>query len=170
MALFEVTIYNKEVREKVEVGEHHSRFNDSWADFQYIPIRGNNEDQARARIEEMHPNNQGFVIDDISMLEGMELTGKERSDERRQENQNIADADDRRSANDRRDTLFGVNLSTTSSLVDLGDLLDKECTDNWKIIFLSMDKEFHLKEVQIMFACKSDKENFIANNFKLKNS
>ena len=70
MALFEVTIYNKEVREKVEVGEHHSRFNDSWADFQYIPIRGNNEDQARARIEEMHPNNQGFVIDDIQMVSG----------------------------------------------------------------------------------------------------
>ena len=170
MSLFEITIYNKEVREKVEAGEHHSLFNDTWADFQYFVIGGNNEDQARARVEEMHPNDKGFVIDDISMVEGSDRTDKERGDERRQEHQNIADADDRRSANDRRDTLFGVNLSTTSSLVDLGNLLDKECTDNWKIIFLSMDDEFHLKEVQIMFACKSDKENFIANHFKLKNS
>ena len=170
MALFKVTIYNKEVREKVEADEHHSLFKDTWADFQYIVIGGNNEDQARAQIEEMHPNDQGFVIDDISMLEEKNLSGKERGDERRQEHQNIADADNRRSANDRRDTLFGVNLSTTSSLVDLGDLLEKECTDNWKIIFLSMDNEFHLKEVQIMFASKSDKENFIANHFKLKNS
>ena len=170
MALFEVTIYNKEVRKKVEAGERHKRFRDTWADFQYIPIRGNNEDQVRARVEEMHPNDQGFVIDDIRMVEGSDQTGEERGDDRRQEHRNIADADDRRSANERRDTPFGVKLSTTSSLVDLGDLLDVECTDNWKMIFISMDDKLFQKEVEIMFVSKSDKENFIANHFKLKNS
>jgi hypothetical protein len=70
MAMFEITIYNKEVREKVEAGEHHSRFADSWADFQYIEIDAPNEEQARAQIETMHPNTQGFVIDDIQMVSG----------------------------------------------------------------------------------------------------
>ena len=170
MALFEITIYNKEVREKVEAGERHKRFRDSWADFQYIEIRANNEDQARALVEKINPSDQGFVIDDIRLIEGSDREGQERGEDRRQEHQNISDADDRRGDKDRRDTLFGVKLSTTSSLVDLEDLLDEECTDNWKIIFLGMDDEFDQKEVQIMFASKSDKENFVGSHFKLKNS
>ena len=70
MAKFEITIYNKEVREKVEAGEFDSRFSDKWADFQYIEIEAPNEKQARARIEEMHPSVQGFVIDDIRKISG----------------------------------------------------------------------------------------------------
>ncbi len=70
MAMFEITIYNKEVREKVEAGEHDSRFRDSWADFQYIEIEADNEEQVRAQIEVMHPGVQGFVIDDIRKISG----------------------------------------------------------------------------------------------------
>ena len=70
MAMFEITIYNKEVREKVKTGEHHSRFRDSWADFQYIEIDAPNEEQVRARVEEMHPSVQGFIIDDIRNIGG----------------------------------------------------------------------------------------------------
>ncbi len=70
MALFEITIYNKEVREKVEAGEHDSRFRDSWADFQYIEIAATDKEDARARIEEMHPSVQGFTIDDIRKISG----------------------------------------------------------------------------------------------------
>ena len=170
MALFEITIYNQEVREKVEAGEHHKQFRDTWADFQYFEIGANNEDQARALVEGMHPSHQGFVIDDIRMIVGSDGAGEERGEDRRQEQQNIAEADDRRSANDRRDTLFGVNLTTTSSLVELEELLDEECTDNWKVIFLGMDDKFDQKEVRIMFARKSDKDHFVASHFKLKNS
>ncbi len=70
MALFEITIYNKEVREKVEAGERHKRFPDTWADFQYIEIEAANEEQARVQIEVMHPGVQGFVIDDIRKISG----------------------------------------------------------------------------------------------------
>lgn len=70
MAMFEITIYNKEVRVKVEAGEHDSRFRDSWADFQYIEIDAADEEQARARVEEMHPSVQGFVIDDVRKISG----------------------------------------------------------------------------------------------------
>ena len=65
MAMFEITIYNKEVREKVEAGEHHEGFRDYWADFQYIKIGAADEEEARAMIEKMHPSVQGFVIDDV---------------------------------------------------------------------------------------------------------
>jgi hypothetical protein len=70
VALFEITIYNKEVREKVEAGEHHSRFSDSWADFQYIEIDALYEEQVRTQVEVMHPGVQGFVIDDIQKIIG----------------------------------------------------------------------------------------------------
>ncbi len=70
MAMFEVTVYNKEVREKVEIGEHHRQYSDSWADFQYIEIDAPDEKAARAKAEEKHPSSQGFVIDDVRSLGG----------------------------------------------------------------------------------------------------
>ncbi|HEX9702654.1 MAG TPA: hypothetical protein VGA19_07355 [Rhodospirillales bacterium] len=65
MAKFEVTVYNMEVRQKVREGEHHSRFTDDWADFHYIEITADTEDQARVRAEARYPKSQGFVIDAI---------------------------------------------------------------------------------------------------------
>ena len=68
MALFEIIIYNQLVRKKVEAGEHHNRYRDFWADFQYIEIGADNEEQARAQAEVMHPSVQGFIIDDVQMI------------------------------------------------------------------------------------------------------
>ena len=65
MAKFEITIYNKEVRQKVADDEHHRRFTDDWADMHYIEIEADNEEQARALVEVMHPCVQGFVMDEI---------------------------------------------------------------------------------------------------------
>ena len=65
MAKFEVAVYNAEVRQKVADGERHKRFADDWAYLHYIEIEANNEEQARAKIEVMHPSVQGFVIDEI---------------------------------------------------------------------------------------------------------
>lgn len=65
MAKFEVTVYNAEVRKKVEDGEHHARWGDDWADFRYIDVRADNEDQARAQVESRYPPDQGFIIDSI---------------------------------------------------------------------------------------------------------
>ncbi len=65
MAKYEVTVYNAEVRKKVEAGEHHARWGDDWADFRYIDVRAENENQARAQVESRYPPDQGFVIDSI---------------------------------------------------------------------------------------------------------
>jgi hypothetical protein len=69
MAKYEVTIFNQQVREKVQDGEHHKQFTDDWADFRYVEIRAENEDQVRSRIENRYPANQGFVIDSIMKQE-----------------------------------------------------------------------------------------------------
>ncbi|MCH7864891.1 MAG: hypothetical protein IIC56_06735, partial [Proteobacteria bacterium] len=47
MAKFEITVYNAQVREKVELGEHHPRFKDDWADFRYVEFRAETEEKAR---------------------------------------------------------------------------------------------------------------------------
>ena len=65
MPKYEVTIYNQEVRQRVEDGGHHEHFTDDWADFRYIEIRAANEDQARARLADRYPAKQGFVIDSV---------------------------------------------------------------------------------------------------------
>ncbi len=65
MPKYEVTVYNREVRQTVEDGGHHQHFTDDWADFRYIEIRAANEDQARARLEDRYPAKQGFVIDSV---------------------------------------------------------------------------------------------------------
>ncbi len=70
MAKFEVAVYNREVRQKVADGERHKRFTDDWADIRYIEIEADNEEQARALVEVMHPNVQGFVIDEFLEIGG----------------------------------------------------------------------------------------------------
>ncbi len=70
MTKFEIAIYNAEVRKKVADGEHHKLFKDDWADMRYIEIEADNEEQARALIEVMHPSARGFVIDEILEING----------------------------------------------------------------------------------------------------
>ncbi len=65
MPKYEATVYNREVRQKVEDGGHHDHFTDDWADFRYIEIRAENESQARSRLNDRYPSDQGFVIDSV---------------------------------------------------------------------------------------------------------
>jgi len=67
MAKFEVTVYNEEVRQKVKEGEHHRQYTDDWADFHYIEITANTEQDARARALNRYPTDLGFVIDNIQL-------------------------------------------------------------------------------------------------------
>lgn len=69
MAKFEVTIYNADVREKVQQGEHHTRYTDDWADFRYIEIDADTEAQARQRVLSRYPSELGFVIDNVQKSE-----------------------------------------------------------------------------------------------------
>lgn len=69
MPKYEVTVFNKQVREKVENGEHHEHYTDDWAEFRYVEIRALNEDQARSQVNGRFSPENGFVIDSIIMLQ-----------------------------------------------------------------------------------------------------
>ena len=59
---FEFQLYNTEVRRIVEVGEHHKRYDDEWADPHFIEIEAKDEHEARMRSERRYPRTEGFTI------------------------------------------------------------------------------------------------------------
>lgn len=64
--IFEVTIYNKEVRSLVKENQSHLFYDDQWADVRVHDVLAKNEDQARALIAERFPPDDGFVIGTIA--------------------------------------------------------------------------------------------------------
>jgi len=63
--LFEVSIYNKEVRAMVKENRSHYFFDDQWADSQVRDIVAHNEKEARTLIAERFPPDDGFVIESV---------------------------------------------------------------------------------------------------------
>ena len=63
--LFEVAIYNKEVRSLVKENQSHNFFDDHWADTQLHDVIARNEGEARELIAERFPPGDGFVIQDV---------------------------------------------------------------------------------------------------------
>ena len=64
--IFEVTIYNKEVRSLVKENQSHQFYDDMWADGRVHDVLAEDENQARAMIAERFPPSDGFVIDAIT--------------------------------------------------------------------------------------------------------
>ncbi len=63
--LYEVAIYNKDVRAMVKDNESHSFFDDHWADVQFHDIMAHDENEARELITKRFPPDDGFVIEDV---------------------------------------------------------------------------------------------------------
>ena len=64
--VFEVSIYNREVRAMVKENRHHDHFDDHWADAQVRDIVAKTEDEARNLIARRYPPDEGFVIETIN--------------------------------------------------------------------------------------------------------
>ena len=62
---YEVIIYNKEVRERVEAGKHHRSLEDSWADLQHVDVTAKDADHARRKMASRYPANRGYVIVEV---------------------------------------------------------------------------------------------------------
>tara|TARA_B100000405_G_scaffold207673_1_gene146167 strand:- start:141 stop:374 length:234 start_codon:yes stop_codon:yes gene_type:complete len=60
--VYEVAIYNKDVRSLVKDNQSHILFDDNWADAQVHDVVAKNESQAREMIAERYPPGDGFVI------------------------------------------------------------------------------------------------------------
>ncbi len=63
--LYEVAIYNKDVRAMVKENQSHCYFDDHWADVQFHDIIAIDEQEARALIAQRFPPDDGFVVEDV---------------------------------------------------------------------------------------------------------
>jgi hypothetical protein len=64
--VFEVSIYNKDVRSQVRENGGHHHFDDHWADVRVRDVVARDEDEARRLIAERFPPDDGFVITDVT--------------------------------------------------------------------------------------------------------
>ena len=63
--IFEISIYNKEVRSLVKENLSHKSFDDQWADNHIHDVVAIDEDDARRLTVERYPTGDGFVINGI---------------------------------------------------------------------------------------------------------
>jgi hypothetical protein len=61
-SIYEVVLYNTEVRAAVEFDERHPRYNAAWADPRYIELPGNNVRNIIRKIRSKYPRNRGFKL------------------------------------------------------------------------------------------------------------
>ncbi len=64
--IYEIAIYNREVRSLVKENQHHQFFDDYWADPQIRDICAESEAEARALITKRYPPDDGFVIERVA--------------------------------------------------------------------------------------------------------
>ncbi len=67
--VFEVSIYNKQVRSLVKENQSHHFFDDQWADVQIRDVVAQDEVEARKLIAERFPPGDGFVIEEVTQTE-----------------------------------------------------------------------------------------------------
>ena len=63
--VYEVAIYNKDVRSLVKQNQSHKLFDDSWADAQVHDVVARTEGEAREAIADRFPPGDGFVIERV---------------------------------------------------------------------------------------------------------
>lgn len=59
--IYEISIFNEQVRNLVEIGESHRNLDDSWADQRYIQIKAPNKERALSELARRYPERQGYV-------------------------------------------------------------------------------------------------------------
>lgn len=64
--VYEVSIYNKEVRAMVTENQHHHFFDDQWADVHVRNVTARNENEAKSIICKRFPPEAGFVIQKVT--------------------------------------------------------------------------------------------------------
>lgn len=64
--VFEVGIYNKEVRSLVKENLSHDFFDDHWADEQLRDVMAESAEEAEQRVTSRFPADQGFVIASVT--------------------------------------------------------------------------------------------------------
>ena len=65
--VFEVALYNKEVRSLVKDNQSHDFFDDQWADTHVHDVIAKDETDARRQIDERFPSADGFVVERVAI-------------------------------------------------------------------------------------------------------
>lgn len=66
--IYEVVMYNTEVRKLVEMSESHPRWDDGWADGRYIELPAQNIRSVIRKIRSKYPRERGFKITAITEI------------------------------------------------------------------------------------------------------
>ncbi|MHA1598331.1 MAG: hypothetical protein ACTSV1_06375 [Alphaproteobacteria bacterium] len=64
--VFEVSLYNKDVRAMVKENQHHHFFDDQWADVHVRNVTARDETEAVSLIAKRFPAEEGFVIQQVA--------------------------------------------------------------------------------------------------------
>ncbi len=67
--VYEISIYNKEVRSLVKENQSHDDFGDHWADSKLHDVVAMDEDEARRIADERFPESDGFVIEAVNLTD-----------------------------------------------------------------------------------------------------
>ena len=67
--VFEVSVYNREVRSLVKENQSHHYFDDQWADIQIRDVIAHDEIEAWKLIAERFPSDDGFIIEEVTLTE-----------------------------------------------------------------------------------------------------
>ncbi|MGF1640296.1 MAG: hypothetical protein ACFCUO_05055 [Rhodospirillales bacterium] len=65
LRVYEVSLYNKEVRALVGRNRRHRHFDDRWAQIQRRDVVARDEAEARTLIAERFPAEEGFVVEGV---------------------------------------------------------------------------------------------------------
>jgi hypothetical protein len=60
--VFEIGVFNAEVRAALNEGEHHKHLKDEWADIHYFEIEAPDQQQAMQQMTRRYPPARGFVL------------------------------------------------------------------------------------------------------------
>ena len=67
--VYEISIYNKEVRSLVKENQSHKVFDDHWADTRLHDVVAIDEEEARRLADERYPESDGFVIESVNITD-----------------------------------------------------------------------------------------------------
>lgn len=66
--IYEIVMYNTEVRSAVDFDESHPRYDDGWADSRYIELPAKNVRSVIKKIRSKYPKKRGFKITAITEI------------------------------------------------------------------------------------------------------
>lgn len=66
--VYEITLYNEEVRSAIKDNRSHAFFSDHWAEFKVRGVLAQDEREAQRLVAERYPPADGFVVQELAVI------------------------------------------------------------------------------------------------------